>query len=98
MLLQLLIGGSARYIDTKSLHNFGYEHYSLKTIVKQNDIVKNIEIPNASKDTRNLDLIVEHDINALVKDNEEILDPSINLNETISAPISQNDTLRNNNL
>ena len=89
----LQIGGSVRYTDTTSLYNYGYENYSIKTIAKQNDIVEHIEVSNASKDTRNLDLIVEHDLDALIDENDEIPDPKITLNDVISAPISQNTTL-----
>ena len=82
--------GSARYLDSNALCEYGYENYCVKTISSKNDIAQTIEVLNASKDTRNLNLLVENDINALVKLNEEIPSPTITLNETISAPISQN--------
>ena len=86
-------GGSARYIDTHTLYDYGFKNYSIKTLAKNNDIIEHIEVSNGSKDTRNLDLFIEHDIKALVKNDEIIPEPTINLNQTISAPISANENL-----
>ncbi len=93
MHLHLQINGSARYTDTTTLYNYGYENYSIKTIAKQNDVIHQIEVSNASKNTRDLDLIIENDLNVLVKQDTQIPEPTITLNEVIKAPISQNAVL-----
>lgn len=84
---------SVRYTDTTALYKYGYSHYSLKTIIKQNDVIQNIEIPNGSKETKNLNLVAEKDLISLVKTGEEIENPTITINENLSAPIMKNDTV-----
>lgn len=48
------MGSSDRFGDTKSLYEYGYSNYSIKNIVNKNDIIKQIEVKNASKETKNL--------------------------------------------
>lgn len=88
-------GLSARFLDSKTLFEYGYENYSMKKIREKNAIAKQIEIQNGTKDTRNLDLLISDDITALVKTSENIdaLLPNIVLNENLSAPISQNEVV-----
>lgn len=80
-----------RFVETKSLYEYGYQNYKLKTIAHQNDVATTIEILNGSKDTKNLSLLVSEDITALIKTSEvdaEII-PEISLNSNISAPIAE---------
>ena len=86
-------GGSARYEDTTTLYNYGYNNFSLKTLVKQGEIIKNIEIANGSKNTKNLNLIAEKDLVFLSKSNIDIPEPTITISENLSAPINQHDVL-----
>lgn len=83
-------GDSVRYVDSRTLFEYGYSNYSLKTIAKKGDIMTSLEVANGTKDTKNLDLSLENDIKALVKNSETNPEYDISLNETISAPISQN--------
>ena len=83
----------SRYIDSRALFKYAYNNYAIKTIVNKHDVLNNIEISNGTKETRNVDLILEDKINALVNLNEEISEPVITLNNNISAPISQNQVL-----
>lgn len=83
-------GESARYIDSINLFNYGYSNYSIKTLAQKDDILKNITITNGTKDTRNLDLILEDNLSGLLKNDNEIKNPTINLNENLSAPIAKN--------
>ncbi len=89
------IGNSdaSRFIDSKSLFNYTYNNFTKKNIVNKNDIIKTIEISNATKETKNLNLIIENDITALVNLNEKAPDPIITLNDNISAPIEANTKL-----
>lgn len=80
---------STRFIDSINLFNYGYNNYYLKTIVSKNDVITNIQIKNGSKETKNLDLIAENDINVLLKKDEKIPDPVIYLNDNILGPISK---------
>lgn len=82
---------SARCVDTNALFDYGFENYQYKTIAQKNTIMKNIEISNATKETKSLDLILENDITSLVnKNNNNDITPNISLNENIKAPIAKN--------
>lgn len=83
----------SRYVDSRTLFEYGYKNYAIQQIVDKHDILNTIEISNGTKETRNVDLIIEDEINALVNLNDEIPVPVITLNENISAPISQGQIL-----
>ena len=88
-------GLSARFVDTKTLYEYGYNTYTIKKLRENGAIAKQIEVPNATKETKDLDLLIKDDINVLIKQkdlNSEI-EPEIILNENISAPIAQGDVL-----
>ena len=101
-LIAVVLGGEgindpqARFSDTKSLYEYGYSNYSLKNIVDADDIVYQMQIPNATKETRNLNLIAKNSINALVNNNFQntSLTPEVTLKtEDISAPIDEGEVL-----
>lgn len=100
-LISVVLGGktvngtSTRFSETKALLDYGYDNYSIQTILNQNDSVSQIEIKNGTKDTKNLDLLAASSIDALV-DNSLLrneLTPTITLKEKIQAPIEQGDSL-----
>ena len=81
--------------DVISLYEYGYNNYSLKTIANEKDVATQIEVSNATKDTKQLDLLVSENINALVdnSENTENIEPNIVLNDEIKAPIYGGDVL-----
>ncbi len=83
-------GDSARYVDSISLFDYGVSHFSVKTFAQKNDIMESIQIANGTKDTRNLDLILQDSLSGLIKNDSEIPNPTIVLNENLSAPIAKN--------
>ena len=88
-------GLSARFVDTKTLFEYGYNNYTLRKIADRGSISKHIEVSKATQDTKELDLITTDEIIALInqKDLEKEIEPEIVLNENIEAPITQGDTL-----
>ena len=84
-----------RFNDIKSIYNYGYENFSLKDVVNENDVVTQIEVKNATKDTKQLDVLSSETIPALVNNTDDIenIEPNINLNSEISAPIMQGDRI-----
>ena len=80
---------ASRFADVISLYEYGYNNYSLKTIVNENDVATQIEVSNATKDTKQLDLLVNENIDALVNNSEdnENIESNIVLNDNIKAPI-----------
>ena len=85
---------SARYVDSKALYEYANSNYSFSTIAKVDEKIETIEIKNATKDTKSLDLVLQKDVSALVynKDKEKI-NYEIKLNDDISAPIAKNTIL-----
>ncbi len=88
-------GVSTRFSETKTLYQYGYRNYSIKTLLHTNDIVTQTEVQNGTKETRNLDLLANHSIDALLENSVSIdnLPFEINLKETMKAPIAQGDSL-----
>lgn len=88
-------GTSTRFSETKTLYKYGYDNYEIKTILNQNDVVSQIEVKNGTKDTKNLDLLANTSIDALLDNSfsENEITPTITLKEEIKAPIEQGDLL-----
>lgn len=88
-------GKSARYVDSINLFEYGFNNYKFQEIKAQNDVIQEVNIKNATKETENLQLLLKDSISSIVpmNFNLENLDYSIELNENISAPIAQGATL-----
>ena len=86
---------SPRYSDTINLFNYGFDNYKLKDIIKENDSVTTVSIKNATKDTKELDLVSKNSIEVALPNNIDIsqIDSSIVLNENITAPIAKDTVL-----
>lgn len=84
-------GLSEKFLDTIKLFNYGYENYTLTKVKEKNDTIKTIEIENGSKDTKNLELLIEDQITVVnsLSTNMNNLLPTINLNQNLLAPIEQ---------
>lgn len=82
-------GLSERYVDTQALFDYGFDDFDFLNIIEEKNIVKNIEVENGNKDTKNLDLIAKDTLTGYIKRdiNLEEITPTIELNETIEAPI-----------
>ncbi len=88
-------GKSGRYMDSINLFNYGFSNYKNQEIATANTVIDDITIDNATKDTKNLSLLLKDSITALTPNNLDLnkLDYSIDLNENISAPIVEGDKL-----
>ena len=88
-------GISSRFIDSITLYEYGFNHFSLKNIANPGDIITSIEVINATLSTKLLDLAFVNSIHALVNnsDLETNYIPEIQLNDDISAPIAEGDVL-----
>ena len=93
-LICVVLGNDDRFNITKSLYEYAFSNYALENVINENDIVTNITVNGASNNTKNLDLLISESIPALVETNNNTeLTPIIDLNDNISAPISQGDVL-----
>ena len=90
-------GLSEKFLDTIKLFNFGYENYTLTKVKEKNDTIKTIEIENGSKDTKNLELLIENEITVVnsLSTNMNNLLPTIKLNDNLLAPIFKGDVVGN---
>ncbi len=88
-------GLSGKFTDTQTLFDYGMENFSLKNIAFNGQVITEIEIENATEETKSLDLILENNIETIVENSLDLksLKPEIKLNNNITAPIAQNDVL-----
>lgn len=80
-----------KFDDCMTLFDYGFENYKYDTLCKANDVFKVIKPKNASNDSKNLNVLYQTDINALVKTNDSLgnFSPEVELDEKIKAPITK---------
>ena len=88
-------GLSGRYTDAINLFNYGFENYTNKNIIEANTIMKQLEIKNATKETKNLNIVVKDSISVMLPVNYDTskLQYSVELKENITAPIAKDSVL-----
>lgn len=81
----------SRYDDTKSIIEYAYKNNTIKTIAKLGTNLQTISIRNATGDTKKLNVILESNVTAVVKvENEDkSVEPQIKLYENLKAPIEK---------
>ena len=84
-------GSSTKFSNSKTLFEYGYENYGIKTFIEQGYTVSNITIPNATEESKSLDLVVSSDISAVMEREkmDDNIEPQIELISNLNAPISQ---------
>ena len=94
-LICVVLGSEQRFNDTNILYNASYSNFSINKIVSKNDVLSETEIPNATSDTKNLKLLANEDILALVDSNfnKDSLHFDIVLDLNIKAPIYEGQTI-----
>ena len=80
-----------RYSDTIQLLEYAYNNFSIKKIVNKDDIITQIEISQATEDSKNLDLIAVDDIKCFVSNNYVLnnIEPKIKYSKALTAPIAK---------
>lgn len=80
-----------KFDDCMTLFDYGFENYKYETLCKANDVFKVITPRNASKDTKNLNVLYENNITALMKANDSSLNisPEVELDKKLKAPITK---------
>lgn len=88
-------GLSVRDTDAKNLFEYVYNNFSEKTVIGKNSAAHTIKVKGATKSTKNLTLLAENQIQALVTNDKlkTTETPQIVLNEKIKAPIKEGDVL-----
>ena len=85
-------GKSARYVDSKTLYEYGFKNYSISKIAEKDFVIDTVDIKNATDETKNLDLILENNVVALKEHSDEV-SYDIVLNKNLAAPISANSVI-----
>lgn len=86
---------SYRFADNKKLLEYGFENFSLKNIIEKDEILKNIEISNATKKTKDIKVITKEAISDFINNDIDVSksDVKIELKEPLKAPIYAGDTI-----
>lgn len=84
-----------RFVDSKKLFDYAYDNFTLTKVKEKNTVVDTIEIENATKETKILDLLIDESITIM---NNKSLDvdqiiPEIVLREEILAPIQKGEEI-----
>lgn len=80
-----------RFTDSKKMFDYAYDNFTLTKIKEKNTVVDTIEIDNATKETKTLDLLINESITVMNNKNldfDEII-PEITLNPGLLAPIEK---------
>lgn len=88
-------GLSQRYLDCKTLFDYAFNNYSLKTLNEKNAVLKQITVRGATEETQNLNVLIKDKIEIFAENNIDLssLDPEIILDENLMAPISANSAI-----
>ena len=83
---------SKRYSDCKTLFNYGFDNYEYITIQDEKAVVKQVEVENGSKSSKNLNVVVKDKIEVFTKNDTDLskLEPTIEINENLKAPLAEN--------
>lgn len=86
-------GLKGRFIDTKKLFDYGYDNFTLTKIKEKNTLIDTIEIENATKETKHLNLLIDESITIVNNKNLDVnqIIPEIKLKENLEAPINKGD-------
>ncbi len=84
-----------RFRETMALFDYGFQNFAFKDIALKGDVVTSIDIPNATQDTKSLNLVLADSVNTLVNNStfQNDISPQITLKDIPSAPIPQNKVL-----
>ena len=55
-------GLSERYLDCKTLFDYAFDNYSIKTLNEKNSVLQQVTVYGATKETQNLNVLVKDDI------------------------------------
>ena len=88
-------GLSQRYLDCKTLFDYAFNNYSLKTLNEKNAVLKQITVRGATEETQNLNVLIKDKIEIFSENSADLssLEPEITLDENLMVPISANSAI-----
>ena len=86
---------NGKFNESSKMIEYAFNNYAMTDLHKKGDVIKNIEVKNATDETKNLNLVISDDITVMnnVKINVNEIKPEIVLNDNIVAPISKGQEL-----
>lgn len=87
-------GLSEKFLDTITLLNYAFDHYAIQTLQEKNSVLQEVEVGSATKETKNLKVLVKDNIETLVEKNadSQTLNPEISIGK-LKAPVSAGSTV-----
>lgn len=88
-------GSSARYFDCKTLFDYAFNNFSVRPIVSANSVLQQVSIFNATQETRDLDVVVKDELSTFANNSVNLasLEPIVEINPNLVAPISKGDVI-----
>ena len=88
-------GLNGRFTDSIALFNNAYDNYAMDTLKSENDVIKTVEIKNATKKTKNLELLSKNTLTAFHNLAIDLasLEPEITFIEDFKAPIKKGEVV-----
>lgn len=82
-------GLSEKSLDSITLLDYAFDHYAIQTLQEKNSVLQEVEVNGATKETKDLKVLVKDDIETLVEKNtsSKALEPEISIDK-LKAPIS----------
>ena len=84
-----------KFTETQKLIKYVFSNYVFSNMHKKGDVIKQIEVEKATKETKDLNLIISDEITVMnnININVNEIEPEIILNDEIVAPISSGQEL-----
>ena len=85
----------SKFSETQKMMEYAYDNYTVSNIQKKGDVIRVVEIKNASKKDKKLNLVISDDITVVNNVNTKVneIQPKIVLNNNITAPITKGQEL-----
>ena len=86
---------NSRYEDSEAILEYAFDTNTIRTIAEAGTNIQTVTVKKARKEGKKLNMVLEKPITAVVKvENEETpIEPQINLNSKIKAPIKKGTVL-----
>ena len=85
--------GDGRFSESIKILDYAYDNYGYKKLASKDEIITEAEIKNATKETKNLNILLEKDIVAFCKNDTAKVLPEISLKDNLVAPIKKGEII-----
>lgn len=87
-------GVHQKYLDCKTLFDYGFTHYTTKNLITQGSVCQQVQVHKATSDTKMLDLVAQDDVTAFVA-NTTSEEPQVEVNyiKELKAPIYKDEVI-----